>query len=445
MKSIINKFINNIYIERRFFLTLLVLECFIKTTPQLSFGKYPIYIVCIVGLLILIKRLIFNIDVMLNKKHIWHYLFIVSLLISSMINNAMLNYGNWVVLCIYALMFFVVSNFDYKEDVKCIIDEIVFIARLVTFLHLIYNIASIIDSVAIHDFEIKGLLGYSYFYAYNCVTVIGFSLFLFLYEKNKVIKYIELFNLLLHLITVFFTRSRASYLGIFIALLVVLYIIKSSKLNAFDMQKTKKVLCVFVIIIAISIIMLSMCFKFSIASAISKVFSFNNMLSWRDIIWKVSFMAFLSGNVLFGTSIGLLPSFISNYINNVYRDTVVYGKYGENAYESAFGMASSGYLHNVFIQQLCAHGLFGLVVMIIYVYEALKRYVTIIKKGIEGNDTVLLMMICFAFTFVSQVIISQFDDNLFFNIVYICNVFFFYSIGIIDYLFERNSYVKNTK
>ena len=436
MKSIINKIIDSISFDRKVVMILLVLECFIKNTPQIKLGNYPIYVVCAVSIIALVKRLIFNRESLFGKRHIFSYLFILSILITSIVNRAVFNYNNLVLLIIFVIMFFIVSVYDDSETKDEVLDEFLFIARLTTFLHFFYSLAAIASSFITHDFEIKGLLGYSYFYSYNSVTVIGLSLYLFFCEKNNNLKYFQLFNLLLHLIIVFFTRARASYLGIFFAIIFITYILISNKTKRLDYKVIKKYLLSFIVVSIVSTLLLSFMTKFSISKVLTKVFSTHNILSWRDIIWDASFLAFMTGNIFFGSSIGLLPSFLTNYIDNVYVNNITYDVYGKRAYDSALGIAKAGYLHNIFIQQLCSYGIFGLLVLLTFIYFCIKKYIYIIKSKISDNRVLVLMM-CFAFTFIAQIIISFFDDNLFYNIVYICNVFFFYSIGIISYFANR--------
>ena len=72
---------NNVDIDRKIVLTLLILECFIKNTPFIKLGNYPIYIVCLTSFLVLVKRLIFNQDVIFRKQNFFAYLFILSITI----------------------------------------------------------------------------------------------------------------------------------------------------------------------------------------------------------------------------------------------------------------------------------------------------------------------------------------------------------------------------
>ena len=432
MKTILDKFLNSINLDRKIVLITLIFECFIKNTPQIKLGNYPIYIVCVLSFIVLIKRLVFNRHSIFGKRHLFSYLFILSLIITSVFNKAILNYNNLVLLIIFIIMFFIVSVIDYGENKNEVIDEISLIARITTFLHFAYSLAAIISSFIAKDYEIKGLLGYSYFYSYNSVTVIGLSLFLFFNENNNVLKYFQLLNLLLHLIIVFFTRARASYLGIFVALIFIIYILMTNKIKGLDYKSIKKYLLSFIVVSVVLTLLLSFITNFSIMKVLTKVFTTKNILSWRDIIWDAAFLAFMTCNMFLGTSIGLLPSFLSNYIDNVYVNNLTYDVYDKRAYDSALGIAKAGYLHNIFIQQLCSYGIFGLLIMLAYIYDNIKKYIFIIRSKIK-DQKILILMICFTFTFIAQIIISFFDDNLFYNIVYICNVFFFYSIGVIDY------------
>lgn len=433
MKFLKNKILNSISIDRKIVVLLLVFECFIKNIPQINFSNIPIYIVCFISMLVLIKRFIFNRNIFFQRQNIFGYLFILSMIITAILNNAVFNYNNLVLLVIHIIMFFIVTNFDDRENKDDVIHEFVIIARFVTALHFIYCIASILYSLYIRDYEIKGLLGYSYFFSYNCVTVVGLSLFMLMYEKKNVIKFFYLFNLMIHLITIFFTQARASYLGIFIALIFIIYILMHNKIKWIDFELLKKYIFAFLFITIIITIVLSLITEFSLFKVLSKVFTTKNILSWRDIIWDASLLAFLSGNIVFGASIGGLPKFLSEFIDNVYIKNVSYNVYDKSAYNSALGIAKSGYLHNIFIQQLCSYGIFGMLIMIAFIVDSIKEYIYIIKFKIT-NDKFLYLMICFSFTFIAQLVISFFDDNIFYNIVYICNVFFFYSIGLISYL-----------
>ena len=434
MIAFIERIKKNVDIDRKIVLTLLILECFIKNTPFIKLGNYPIYIVCLTSFLVLVKRLIFNQDVIFRKQNFFAYLFILSITITAIFNNALFNYNNIVIFIIFVIMFFIVSIFDGKESISHIINEFVFMARITIVLHLIYSIASIYKSIYICDFEIKGLIEYPYFYAYNCVTVIGLSIFLYLYENCKVIKYTCILNLILHLIIVFFTQTRAAYLGIFVAMIFIIYIFYYNSFLNIEYKNVIKYILLLLVFVTILIIIFSLKTNFNITNIIIKVFNTNNILSWRDIIWEVSFFAFLTGNVFIGSSIGILPSFLSNYINNVYINNISYDSYSKIAYDSALGVAKAGNLHNVFIQHLCSYGIFGFILIIAYILDGIKKYINIIKSKVLNDKPLLYLTICFAFTFIAQIVISFFDNNLFYNIIYICNVFFFYSIGIINYI-----------
>lgn len=433
MNLFVEKIKNCINVDRKIVMILLILECFIKNTPLISFGNYSIYIVCIVSIIVLFKRLVFNREIYFRKQNIYGYIFVLSIIITAIVNNAIFNYNNLVLLIISIIMFFIVMVFDYKELKVDVLNEFAFVASITVVLHFVYSISSIIYSFSLHDIEIKGLLGYSYFYSYNCVTIVGLSLFLFFYKNDNIIKYFYLFNLLLHLVIIFFTCARASYLGVFVSLLFIIYILAKNKSKKINYKLLIKYIVIFVLAAIISIFVISFITKFSIIKVLTKVFSTHNILSWRDIIWEASALALLNGNILLGSSVGLLPKFLSNYIDNVYVKNITFEVYDKNAYDSALGIAKAGYLHNIFIQQLCSYGIFGLLTMLMFIFDSVKKYVCIINSN-SKNRNVMLAMMCFAFTFIAQIVISFFDDNLFYNIVYICNVFFFYSIGIIGYL-----------
>lgn len=426
---------DNVLVEKigngRFiFMTLLIIECFVKNIPSLIFGKYAILFICFLTLLLLLYRALFFPNMLFGKKHIVKYLLIVTIVLSSVINNSIKDYNNVVVLVTFIILLFLVDNFDEKENLNSVMNEFVIIARFTTLLHLFYSIASLINAICESTFNIAGLIGLSNFYAYNCVTVIGLLVFLLLFDKSIYLRAFDAVNLSFHILILFFTQLRSAFIGMFFAILIIIYLLLSNGIVKFNLSKFIRY-CATVMIIYLGLAyLLSRFTSVDYSWVIKKITTFT--ISGREIIWPVTIACFLTGNLVFGFSYSKLPIVFANYIDNVLNVSTDSNNY------YAYWIAKQGTsVHNIYLQQLCAHGTIGFVLMAIYVIDIVKKYFLIIKSSFIHNFDVFCLLSCFAFTIFAQFFISFFDNNLFFNIIYISNILFFYSAGMIRFIVNR--------
>ncbi|MEW5758295.1 MAG: O-antigen ligase family protein [Candidatus Omnitrophota bacterium] len=200
-----------------------------------------------------------------------------------------------------------------------------------------------------------------------------FPLFLLLFNFNncKTLKHkvINLINFTFFLIILFLTYSRGAWLGFFISFLVIIFVIKDTKLKNY----------LFAVLLSILI------FIFILSSLFFKNFitkgSFYNVT--RIELWFQSLSLFKE-HPIFGIGIGTFMDYSSQFV--------------------AYGAL---YLHNCYLQILIEQGIVGLIAFIIFVFIVIKDS---IRVAFFSKNELFLGLVFAIIAFLIQIF---FDNHLY--------------------------------
>lgn len=428
MDSEINKKfkILGIIFSRKCFMIALIFECLIKNISIISFGKFAIYFICVYALLTIIYRLIFERKMLFRKDLFIGYLFIISAIIPCIIYRFEGLYNDAVMIAIFAIMFLIVYNINNCEDAEHVRKEFVLINSIITFSYFLYTSISLIAALFIKSEVVQGLIEKSDFYAYNCMTVIGCSIYLYLTTDYPRLKFFHLINIVLHLVTIIFTQSRAVYLSVFISVIFILFYIFHYSINKITLKTTLAVFAITIPIVIVYFIIAKVDVYNIIAHMIEKG------TSGREYIWTYGINVFIHTNMLFGLSYGALPYVWSKYMLE-YPEYITIDIEKKN-YNEIIGIIKRGFAHNIYFQQMFSHGIVGIVIMMYFIIRIFRGILVIIKDR-NSNFPLFCSLV---FVVIGQLIAGFFNNNLFFNIVYISQVMFFYYAGYISFV----AYVK---
>ena len=244
MKKILDKIFS-----REYFMYALVIQSIIKNIEAIVIGKLAIYFICVYAMLLLIYRLIWNKNYLIDKD----------------------------LISIYAIMFLIVSNFNKCENIKDAKREFISVANFTSIVFFIYSIASLLQLVFTKGKTNLGLINKSDFYSFNCITIIGVALFLYF---NNIYKQFNLINIIFHIAIIFSTYARVTIASlVFSFCILAILLLKENEV-------TKKTLHKYVGLIAcvvVAFLIMSMLTNINFNILFTKISKAG--LSGREIIW----------------------------------------------------------------------------------------------------------------------------------------------------------------
>lgn len=403
----------------------LVIQSIIKNIEAITIGKLAIYFICMYAMLLLVYRLIWHKNYLIDKDLILGYLFIISAIIPCLIYKFVGLYNDVVMIAIYVIMFLIVSNFNKCENIKEVKREFISVANFTSIVFFIYSIASLLQLVLTKGKTNLGLINKSDFYSFNCITIIGVALFLYL---NNIYKQFNLINIIFHVVIIFSTYARVTIASLVLSFcLLVMLLLKENEVT----KKTLHKYVGLIVCIVVAFLIMSVITNINFNILFTKIAKAG--LSGREIIWPFAINVFLQNNIIFGVSYGAQPVLWSKY----FKDVGV--NYGSLNKEHMDFMLESGMSHSIYLQQLCSHGIIGLILMIALLLKLFKAYVTVIFLNDEYDRFTKYLFYASLFSVISQLIIGLVANSIFFNIIYMSQIMFFYFIGFMFYLVKYNN------
>ena len=208
---------------------------------------------------------------------------------------------------------------------------------------------------------------------------------------NRILNFIV--TLLIFIITIF-TFSRASMLGMFISIMVILYYVKKKWFRIF-----------LVAFIVFSIVLLSSPVTMQILRLS------DNPLTYRDKIWKAGLSRF-SDQKIIGNGYGTSKQIMSNRL--------LLRKYDINKWHLGL------HFHNIYIEVLCETGIIGFALFLSFLIFVMCKF---IKKIRISNGEEKIFTIC-CYSLFGGAIFHGFFESMMLSAGNISNIIFWTLIGI---------------
>lgn len=266
-------------------------------------------------------------------------------------------------------------------------------ARVRIFLKLIFILYCIIPIATLLNFHHFGIGSFSYFV--SSITLIFESIYINLI-KNALQKYVFLFAILIQLAVVILTQARAAWMGLFAAVLFLVFLLSKRYFSIKQISLTVKYF-----IISFSFIMLIMLvFKPAIIHSLSNeflsIFLINNNKSaadisvtnakWRLYVWKDILKESMEKPIL-GWGFG--KKFIP--------ETVMALNWG-GSWQDPKKLFQDP--HNSYLSFLHSTGFLGLFSFLFIIFSFFKRYLNFLKQMKDGELKMLVLSCLTAIVFV---------------------------------------------
>lgn len=414
--------------DRRFFWSIMLVYVFIKLLPVIAFDKRFTYLVVFLSFFILILRIIkiiiYDKEIKINKYRFITILFILLCLLSAFYNigfnlsNLYIKNPEYRVLIVLIINLFIVFSFDtnnnYKNDIKYL-DIISMIIVVFSFFNILF---SIYDAIINKRDRIWGLTGSVWSFTHFVAISFAINLYLLIKEKKYLLRLFYFINLFLHLITLIFTQQRAGYLCIIIGfLLLLLLLVLVGRINEFKncLIKNNKMVVLVIVILIFFMILISHYINLKIIAA--KVLNLSS--SGRIDIIKISLKNLLDNK-----------AFLFGLIGNLHKIDV-------NVESQKLQiLTSEGSFHNIYICILIFFGIIAFVVFILFIIIIIKKLILLVEKSKTDEDIFdLLILSCFGV--IGSLVSAFFDDNMIINLPYLSNLMFFILCSIISSIDEK--------
>lgn len=282
---------------------------------------------------------------------------------------------------IYYLLFFILLLINIRTKVQ--IDRIIIAAFLSSFLVCVYGLVQAAGFDPLNwteptSFRITSTFGQPNFLASYLLLVMPLGIYLFFISKKFLVKFLISLALFFQLLCLFFTYSRAGWLGLIVGLIFLglIYLWDLFKSKKWSKTSLKYLFALGLLVIAVFIFLLSsnQLFKFRIKSLVDLK---GGGVASRINYWQASIDA-IKKRPIFGYGPETQGEIFVKYYN---KDWAIYNKV--NSYPNR--------AHNLFLDVLLTSGIIGLIAYL----ALLSLFFKLIIDNIKKNNHRLLSLAIF--------------------------------------------------
>lgn len=392
--------------------SILCLYCIMKLIPYTNNKRHTYYFFGVSAAVLIIrfirdfaKGTLFKKDKVTLTTYVIAFFAVLSYIVDSKLNiNSLLfgrEYISLATIVINLLAIFYVDKNDSNNNKRLYLNYLFYI---ILFFSIIYTLISLVYSIFYKMDRVSGLPGENVvFYSQFIILAIGAAVYTCYISKNKFIKYISIFSIVVHIIALFFTQQRNAYLGFLVSIITIFFILKTTnKLICFKDYIASNRKIVGILISIFIIILLAAMVSIKPHIILNKIFNINS--SGRFNMWKYEIMCLLENNTILGFAGSALDKINEFYISH--PDVKID--------PADLDFIRIGQPHSIYMAFLCDFGIIGLIGIIVFLYLILKKYILFIKMA-KNNDKLFIYALVGSFVIMPHFFMGFFDENMIVN------------------------------
>ena len=398
--------------------------CFMKNTFLIRNTKILSYIVCSYMLLVLAYRILFKFKNYFSRDYIIPFYMIVSVVISSIINNSLFERVNVMIFCMFLIYLFVLPQRDISMTYNKIEFDYDVILILFLLFSFVYTSSSLIRSYLMGNIVRPFGINNDYI-SFSRITMFSSAISLYFYHKcsDRIKKCVYIIASAFFFAIFLIIQQRAAYVAFAVGVVICMICIFFLDKKIFLKLKSRNILTILIIICS-TFALIHFVFHYDFSHITKKLIS--RTMSGRDTILSCGFKSMrMHNNYIFGASEALLSKQWTECVNlypEIYSVNVI-GEYINRLVREAA-------THSSYFEQLFAHGIIGFALLnfnYLYIVFKLIKYITLCKKtySIQNFSSYLLVL----FICVTSLFFSVFDRSILFDFVFPINPLFFISVG----------------